>query len=372
MGYRQYTSCVEPIDFGPDLSFTVSGGSFKSYAAVAAYIAGIIASLAYMLADMGSPIIGYVLAVAIGLLVGLIIFLLYWLYGRLICLGDEQCAIGVNMGKPTVQPSHKAGDDDATINIVLAPGPTAIRADKVDEIPKEDYWNEIQGFLTREQQTVIDIGRGYVQDQEHVRNYLKRLHCEFEGSGIRNVLAWAGVVLALLIAALAVLLLVPIFGLLLMKILAILAAIISAFAGLSAFDVGPFHPFNPGDPGDVNPNLATLARGDIVFLKGDWIYDSLHTGWNEIHAVHAGSKIGHMDIIQDANGDDLEFAPWPSDLGGGLGLDTPEKVKETIAAWCDAQRGADEAEEDGSRDDPANNWVLHPLIDGCKPPIIIT
>ena len=363
MGYRQYTSCVNPLYFGPDLSFTHS--SWQSYTGLTLFIGLIVAGVA-------SSLSVYTAVITIGLLVILITFLIWWLYGRLICLGGEQCVVGVNLGRPTVQPSKKGGDDDATINLVLAPGPTAIADEKVDAIPKEVYWNDVQGHLMKEQPSILQIGRDYVQDQEHVRNYMKRLHCEFEGSGIRNVLAWASVVLALLSGAVAVLVLVPPpANFVLYVILVILAGLVTLLAGLAAFDVGPFHPLNPGDPGDVDPNLATLVRGDIVFIKGDWIYDSLHTGWNEIHAVHAGCKITPtMAVITDGQGHDVEFGPWPSDIGMGLGLDTPERVKEAVAAWCDAQKGADDAEEGGSRDDPAQNWIIHPLIDGCQNVII--
>jgi ribosomal protein S12 methylthiotransferase len=118
-------------------------------------------------------------------------------------------------------------------------------------------------------------------------------------------------------------------------------------------------------------DAGQLEQGDIVFVKGDWIYDSLHTGWNEIHAVHAGCKITHIDVIKDANGNDVEFAPWPSDIGMGLGLDTPDRVKEAVAAWCDAQKCADDAEASGSRDDPAQDWIIHPLIDGCSKVVIV-
>jgi hypothetical protein len=364
MGYRQYTSCVKPIHFGPDLSFTHS--SWSSYTAVTAFIGLIVAGVA-------ASINVYAAVITIGLLVILITFLIWWLHGRLICLGGQECVIGVHLGGPTVQPSKKAGDDDASINIVLAPGPTAIAESKVDDIPKEDYWSGVQGYLIKEQASVQQIGRDYVQDEKHVRNYMKRLHCEFEGSGIRNVLAWASVVLALLVAAVTLLLTLPYpANIIVYVILLILAGLISLFAGLSAFDVGPFHPMNPGDPGDVNPNLGTLVRGDILFLKGDWIYDSLHTGWNEIHAVHAGSKIcnARMEVIKDADGHDVEFMPWPSDIGMGLGLDTPERVKEAVAVWCEAQKCAEDAEEGGSRDNPAHNWIIHPLIDGCQEVII--
>jgi hypothetical protein len=362
MGYRQYTSCVTPLYFGPDLSFTHN--SWQSYAGLTVFIGLIVAGIAASLNV-------YVVVITIGLVVMLITFLTWWLYGRLICLGGEECVIGVAMGRPHSLPRQKAGDDDSSFNILLAPGPTAIHPDKVKDIPKEVYWNEIQGRLTKEQDSILQIGRDYVQDEEHVTNYIKKLHCEFEGSGIRNLLAWASVVLALLIALLLVQVLVPpLWGTILAIILWILVVLVTALAALIGFDVGPFHPLNPGDPGDVNPNLGKLEIGDIVVLKGDWIYDSLHTGWNEIHAVHAGEKIGHMGVIKNEIGDADEFEPWPADLGGGLGLDTPEKVEITLRFWCDAIKRADEAEEAGSRDDPAQNWILHPLIDGCTKVII--
>jgi hypothetical protein len=360
MGYRQYTDPVEPINF-IDLSWTHN--SFNNYAGLTLFIGLIVAGVAASLSV-------YTAVITAGLLVILITFLTWWLYGRLINLGGEKCCIGVNLGRPTVQPLEKATDDDATINLVLAPGPTAIADDKVDAIPKEDYWNGIQGNLMAEQASILQIGREYVQDS-HVRKYMKRLHCEFEGSGIRNTLAWAGVVLALLLAAIAALTLLPYpANVVVFVILVILAGLITLLAVLAGFfGVGPF-PQDPGDPGDVNPNLGTLERGDIVFIKGNWIYDSLHTGWNEIHAVHAGSKIARMDTIKDEEGHDIEFVPWPTDIGMGLGLDTPERVKEAVTAWCDAQEGADDAEDGGSRDNPAHDWVIHPLIDGCQEVII--
>jgi hypothetical protein len=40
--------------------------------------------------------------------------------------------------------------------------------------------------------------------------------------------------------------------------------------------------------------------------------------------------------------------------------------------WCGKIREAEEPETGGSRDDPRNAWTIHPLVDGCKPPIIIT
>jgi hypothetical protein len=365
MGYRQYTSCVKPINFGPDLSFTHN--SWQSYTGLTLFIGLIVAGVAASLNV-------YTAVITIGMLVLLITFLIWWLYGRLICHGGEECLIGAHIGGPTVQPQQKGGDDDASINVLLAPGPLVLADASVDAIPKETYWDGVQGYLLKERAPILQIGRDYVQDSEHVRNYMKKLHCEFEGSGIRNVLAWASAVLALLVAAVAALtLLPPPANFIVYVILVILAGLITLLAGLTAFDVGPFDPLNPGDPGDVNSNLGELQAGDLIFLKGDWVYDSLHTGWNELHAVHAGCKIGvaRLEAIRDAQGHLVELVgPWPSDIGGGLGLDTPERVQEAVKAWCDEQKCAEDAEEGGNRNNPAHNWIIHPLIDGCQTVII--
>jgi hypothetical protein len=356
MGYRQYTSCVEPtlyIDFLQP--WRVPGPSFSAYLWFGAIIAALVAGLinAYNL---------YLLPILIGLAILIVLFLIWWLRGRLICLGGERCAIGVALGRPHSQPLQKAGDDDASMNVLLAPNPTATDPDAIDAIPKDDYTGGQQGYLTKEQDAVLQIGREYVSDTEHVRKYIKSLHCEFEGSGMRNVLAWASVVLALLIAALAVLLMVPPpFGPVISWLIMLLAGLITLIAGGAAL----IHPLNPGDPTDINPNLGMLAKGDIVIVKGDWIYDSLHTGWNEIHAIHDCQIIGHMDY------DDNAFVPWPADLGGGFGLDTQVKVEQAVDHWCKALDEAHATEEGGTRDDPQHNWVIHPLIDGCTVPIIL-
>jgi hypothetical protein len=112
--------------------------------------------------------------------------------------------------------------------------------------------------------------------------------------------------------------------------------------------------------------MGAIATTDIVIVKGNWVYDSLHDGWNEIHAIHACQVIGSMP----------DGKTWPAqiDTPDGftdiLGLDTPENVARAIGVWCLALRQAEDAEDGGNRDDPQNNWVLHPLVDGCSRDII--
>jgi hypothetical protein len=346
MAHRQFTSCVRPIfyiDFLNPLG-VVAGSAYLWFGAL---IAGIVAGLIYAFNVVAIPIL-------IGLVLLVIAFLTWWLHGRLICLGGVRCAIGAVRSVGDPQPTSKGGDDDATLNVYLAPGPTNLKSDK------EVYWNTLQGELLKEQSQVLQIGRGYVREGKNLK-YVQSLHCEFEGSGIRNVLIWANVILALLVAALLVMTLVPPpVGPILGLILRILAAVLS----VGALGIQFFGPLNPGDPTDVNPDLnkSVLVPGALVVVKGDWIYDSLHQGWNEIHAVHACQIISEVRLNEDGS--------WPADIGGGKGLDTPEKVKALVDEWCLAVDQADEAEEGGSRDNPEHDWVVHPYVDGCSTVII--
>jgi hypothetical protein len=69
----------------------------------------------------------------------LISFYLWYLHGRLICLGpdDDNCAIiGTVRSHSQSDPGEKYGDDDYTMNLWLAPGPIT------DDEEEKDYWEE--------------------------------------------------------------------------------------------------------------------------------------------------------------------------------------------------------------------------------------
>src|SRR5262249_53135621 len=102
-------------------------------------------------------------------------------------------------------------------------------------------------------------------------------------------------------------------------------------------------------------------------ITGDWIYDSGHAGWNEIHPVKSCQVIGHL------NPDDgwKNFVYHDKGTGLDFRLDTKEKVERVSAFWCGMLKGAQDAEESGNTDDTANDGVSDPLVDGCKPPLVI-
>jgi hypothetical protein len=365
VAFRQYTSCIKPSSFNN--LFAGTKGLVGSFFIALIY-------LVLLALTISSP---RLLILAGGALSFLIVYLEWWLHGRLICLSDEdECLIGVALGKPGTHAFSKSGDNDASFNVALAPSPVDLKApedpnseDKFSTrlpAPKEQYWqnaadptigNKLQGFLIEPNAQVLALGRGYVSDDAHLL-YLKSIHCEFEGSGIKDLLDWAYLMLALLLVSAALTAFPEIRAL-----LVALALLLSLIGIAGALGGG----INPGDPQDVLGNMGTIKTTDILVLKGNWVYDSLHDGWNEIHAIHACQIIGSMD-------DDRKT--WPAKINtpdgtGQLGLGTPDDVKLAMGIWCLALQQAEKAEQGGNRDDPKNYWVLHPLVDGCSRDIIL-
>lgn len=369
--YRKYTSCVKPSDFtAPPWPVGNSGAVLATWLII---ITAIVAPLELLAAPWYIPVI-------IGAVLLLITACYWYLYRRLICLGsqfrckdngnevpmpdNQECAIGVigapghkGLFRPRIDGLNlgKFGDDDSTMNILLAPGPLTW-----DEPDLNKYWNQVQGYLIAPNNDILNVGISYTQSGDEV----KFLHCEFEGSGIEAFLAFLTTILVFLAALLALLVLAPeLTGLI--AILIIFASLLGLMSLLNTF----FLPSagDEGDPTDVDQSLGDLQAGDIVMVSGDWIYDGGHIpAWNEIHAVHNCQKICNP-IIDNHDG----TWSWPPDIGGGLGLDTPDKVIAARAKWCCALSDACGAVEGGSETDPGNNWVIHPVIDGCNPPPVI-
>lgn len=351
MAFKEYTKCVKPGNF-VNLSGTAIG--FRNII-ILALTGQFLAWLIYVFAG-GPP--GLIAAIA--LFFALIIYLTWWLDRRLICLGGEKCLIGVVTSAGPAVPLEKAGDNDFSMNVLLAPGPRKFTK------PKTVYWNtEPQGYLVKENDAVLAIGRGYVQGGEDHHKYVTAIHCEFEGDGITKLRIWAAAVLGVLVLALAF----DLLGVPFLKYLLILLAIIlSLFAGSdrAGAPAGP----GAGDPRDIDPSLGEIAKGHIVILKGEWVYDSLHHGWNEIHPVRDCQIIGTMEL-GDLNDPDTPEALWPPDLCG-IGLDDKDKVTMALYRWCAKLDECRETDTGGSRTDPRNDWVIHPLIDGCRPVPVIT
>lgn len=344
MAYKKYTTCIAPehyvLDFGTHL---------LGYASIAATALAIGFVAFAVIAIAGGPV---AIIAALAVLTLWISVLLWYLHGRLVCLGDDprNCAIiGVVKSHGQSDPSwgEKYGDDDYTMNLFLAPGPIDLDADKTE------YWQPPQGHLVAEQPAILDINKHYPQSGKGL-GYVKYLHCEFEGSGIHDRLnALYGIVATLLLA-----LVVPGFW--------IVSIILGLLLLLGKGLFGEKGQEGSGTPLDVGVNPASLSGGAVVVITGDWIYDSGHDGWNEIHPVKSCQVIGHLDAEGWKNfkyldkGTNLEFA-----------LDTVANVERLRDFWCGVLKDAQDAEDGGTRTDPAHDWVIHPLVDGCAPPPVI-
>lgn len=345
MAAKEFTSCVKPANY-VNLGFTPVG--FAQLAAML-LLFGVMGAFAIIL--LGGNV---AIMIAITVLTAGITFLNWWLYGRLICLGGKQCVIiGVVQSFHLPNPLKKGGDNDATVNILLAPGPVQLGLDKTAywSPPEGPAQNAPQGDLIKENPIITNMfGLNYVTDPS--KNYLKALHCEFEGGGIKQLLDSAYVLLAALLAALFV----PYPFNYILFILVLIIALLDIRLALT----GDTPAEGSGDPLDVNPDLGELRPGDILVMQGEWIYDSLHPGKNEIHPVRHCQRIARRN-----NEDDT----WANDQN--IKLDTPEDVIAEMNKWCGILKDTKDANDNGSKDDPKNDWVIHPLIDGCKDPIIL-
>ncbi|MBR1121746.1 hypothetical protein JQ628_09515 [Bradyrhizobium lablabi] len=340
MAFKKYTTCIEPehyvLDFGTHL---------LGYAQLVLFALSVGFAAFAIITIAGGPVA--IIAVLAFLTVWISV-LLWYLHGRLICLGpdDRNCAIiGAVKSHGQSDPSwgEKYGDDDYTMNLWLAPGPLT------DSEPEEEYWKAPQGHLVAENPEILNINKHYPD-----RKYVKFLHCEFEGSGIHDRLnALYGIVATLLAA-----LLIPGFW-----IVSIILGLLLIFGkGIFGSKGQP----GSGTPLDVGVNPGSLDGGAIVVVAGSWIYDSGHEGWNEIHPVMACQVIGHLPADGWKG-----FVYTDEDTQLQFTLDTVDNVVRFREFWCGMLKGAQDAEDGGNRDDPANDWVIHPLVDGCKPPPII-
>jgi hypothetical protein len=354
MAYKEYTKCIKPANY-IDLGINLVG---ISNLILLVLTAGFVAYA--VIAIAGGPV---AITIAIAAVSAIIIVLRWWLFGRLICLGDppENCAIiGMVRGHGHSDPSigEKYGDNDYTMNIMLAPGPLGIidpppsSITELQALIEEKYWISPQGHLSRPNPAVLGIGKGYVASVDNLK-YQQWLHCEFEGDGIRALLDAFYILLATLLASLLL------SGIWVLGAVAALAALLTKL-----FDVGPGDP-GSGNPLDVGPSPGTLDGRAVVVVKGGWIYDSGHDGWNEIHPVRACQVIGHLGMNEG-------WAEFKLSDGTPLPLGDENQVKQFRDSWCGAISDAEDAEDGGSRDDPQHDWGLHPTIDGCKPPVIIT
>jgi hypothetical protein len=116
-------------------------------------------------------------------------------------------------------------------------------------------------------------------------------------------------------------------------------------------------------PSADDPNIGIIYPGvDILVVMGRWVYDSAHSGWNELHPVLHCQKIARAQDLASGN-------PWtglpqfsPANLDATLNQQTPERV-----GWCPLITEAGDPQTQTNQQLPQNQWTIHPVIDGCTP-----
>jgi hypothetical protein len=284
MAFRKYTQCetvgnFTAADYAQKLLFTDIGFFRKLFAIIA-------------LLAIGSWLPPAALVAA---LLTIIAYCNWWLNKRLICLGGDKCAIGllVSVEPATDKTGADSLDTDYSINLLLAPHSLGWGQTEIDK-------DGIQGDLIKEQPTTGDAktagiikefpfkGLTVKASSDTTATYYQQpvLHCEFEGGGVKKMkdAAEAALPFAVLAAA-ACSIPFPLFALVCLILAAIASVITIAGFGSALKD--------RGTPTDVNPMLDELHRHtDILFVSGEWVFDSAHEGWNEIHPIKTCLRIG--------------------------------------------------------------------------------
>jgi hypothetical protein len=370
--FPSWTNCSSP------------GGWYKVpvWAMVAIGIVGTASFVVLAVAGSWAPGVAAFLAAAC---LGGIAFCSWWLNVRLICLGGDRSAVGAIYHLEPPTPSLDAfamGDYDTDFSFNLLLWPFIPQ----DELPKsfvDHPWSAAadaqlvtdwptlfpslafptvaaQVGLILPQQTMASLNLPFTgQNVEaadeptpqpaagSAQHFL--LHCEIEGPGIYQfrILLWVLFGVFIVAAALS---LIPIIGPILSWILSILAflAFLIGGAAIQHNDASP--PAGGGWGGSFHPyEGAGGADGtvDIAYVFGRWVYDSLHSGWNELHPLHFMIKIGQAPQGRLAAGD------WPTNVAAIQGrLDAQFAANDTPAARQAQAR-------------PENRWTFHPLLDGC-------
>lgn len=177
------------------------------------------------------------------------------------------------------------------------------------------------------------------------------LHCEFEGSRIRDVYdvldfahvhcdsdGFWGFLCDVLNFIISIFLGLP--------------KLIAAIAAWALAKDGKLSDAYDGAGGEIK-------WGDPIVVRGRWVYDSAHDGYNEMHAVRTVQK---TLLPQDR---DL----WCSQLANvppvPPGNDPAVPPAGTPGAPPPMTPGQQQTYDAQSRDE--NRWVYHPVIDGCLP-----
>lgn len=230
----------------------------------------------------------------------------YFFDFRLICLGNDRCALG------RVNSIEDNDDGDQSLNLVLAPAN--------EDTSLSDYRTMYQASELVFQDPGLS-SRGFTLDPFELRpdtfgrGGLPFLHCEIEGTYFDDwteaLLAYLWVLVAIAIAAFALATLATALGPIawIIWIAVALFVILAAIFGLNFLPPEHDDPGSVGvDPvGDATPSAGgpvitdaggnSISVGDFVVILGRPVCDTGHspTCWDELHPVTGVARVAESD-----------------------------------------------------------------------------
>lgn len=344
----QYYKCVTPANYKPlgAIALGIAAGSF-------------------LLGEILLNAFTGVVVPGLGLVSGILLIMAVWdlcAYlsgGKSICLQDDSCVIG-RVAELIPVGSDKSGlekmDDDFTFNLILSPhSPVETKEEIIMSDPN-------QGGFIEDQAAITGLGLGYAGVSvkfTKIDHDTEVLHCEVKGCRVHDecialkISAVAGAIIASICT-------VPVVGwlacLIALAIWAVVSLIVAAivWAASHSGDINDVLDPASGEIRAANPD--TGEGGDVVLVRGDWSYDAGHTGWNEIHPVRYVLKL--TDVIPQRFRDMAKASP---DL-------VAEFKRLILDPWCFYVAEGQSPVVLKAQQEPANNWHVHPLIDGCSTP----
>jgi hypothetical protein len=340
MGFRQFTSCVEPADWKPRSYWLITLQSL------------VLAPFASVLAlALGKPWC-LLLLLEIIPLSWVIAYCRHFLYHRLICLGGDRDVIGAIISVSPPPPFTEFDwDNDYSINLLLENTEFGVTQEEAETSQPYGYLIAPQDGVTNPPVSRPTPGHSS-RDEFGTGKLSANLHAEFEGAGNYDLMQISQGMLGIAIGALLACVFLPfpadVVVSLGLALLALLAWLVGAALAKTV---------RQGDPSDVNPDIGTLhpndqengglgSGADIVYMQGTWVHDPLHEGWNEIHPIKVCTKVGRWD--------------------GDWSAQPPDVILR-------ARHGFEVAQADETRANqalPEHQWQVHPDLDGCSSVVI--
>jgi hypothetical protein len=346
MSYVQHTQCCDLPKFKPM--------SYKAQPAIEMLVLfggtlGWVAALIPVV--LGNPLCAFH---ALGLIFygGIFGYCNWWLFYRLVCLTGDQCAIGMVVSVETKESKSWPDSYDTDYSVSLLLPNTKLGVSQAEAEASAPFGHLVQATAAVKARSDITFTGQYAKPLNTGDDKNSAiLHAEFEGSGVWIMFLTSAACL-ITVAAAAVVCMVPGWGWVASVVLEILAFLALLFGhGLAQNDAG--------SPSDVNPDLTTVQQADgdgigadVLYVLGTHVLDGGHLpegqSWNEIHPIKCATKVGRW------NGD------WAT------AVDTAHvSLRDQCDAITSALVQAQDPQTVAAQSDPRNQWLWHPLIDGC-------